>query len=79
MTRGSPGLSDSQVSEHVSYIADTLAREPTDEDVHRQLRSAIKARHENEVLRDHIENLKNSEKHNHKKPPQKKILKRLVL
>ena len=61
LTRGSPGLSDSQVSEHVSYIADTLAREPTDEDVHRQLRSAIKARHENEVLRDHIENLKNSE------------------
>lgn len=58
---GSTGLSDSLVSQHVTYIVDTLSREPTDEDVHRQLRSAIKARHENEVLRDHIENLKNAE------------------
>ena len=60
-TAVSPGLSDSLVSEHVSFIADTLAREPTDEDAHQQLRSAIKARHENEALRERLEHLKNSE------------------
>ena len=60
-TAGSPGLNDSLVSEHVSYIADTLAREPTDEDAHQQLRSAIQARHENEALRERLEHLKNSE------------------
>ena len=60
-TAGSPGLNDSLVAEHVSYIADTLAREPTDEDAHQQLRSAIKARHENEALRERLEHLKNSE------------------
>jgi hypothetical protein len=54
-------LNDSLVAEHVSYIADTLAREPTDEDAHQQLRSAIKARHENEALRERLEHLKNSE------------------
>ena len=60
-TAGSPGLNDSLVSEHVSYIADTLAREPTDEDAHQQLRTAIKAHHENEALRERLEHLKNSE------------------
>ena len=60
-TAVSPGLNDSLVSEHVSFIADTLAREPTDEDAHQQLRSAIKARHENEALRERLEHLKNSE------------------
>ena len=60
-TAVSPGLNDSLVSEHVSFITDTLAREPTDEDAHQQLRSAIKARHENEALRERLEHLKNSE------------------
>jgi len=61
LNTGSPSLNDSSVSEHVNYNAETLAREPTDEDVDRQLRSAIDSRHENQALREHIENLKNSE------------------
>ena len=58
---GTPGLSDSAVSEHADHLVEALMREPTDEDVRQELLSALKARRENEALRDHIEHLKNGE------------------
>ena len=58
---GTPGLSDSVVSEHANHLVEALMREPTDEDVRQELLSALKARRENEALRDHIEHLKNGE------------------
>lgn len=38
-----------------------LSKEPADEELREELRSALKARRENEALRDHIEHLKNGE------------------
>ena len=58
---GTPGLSDSVVSEHANHLVEALMREPTDEDVRQELLSALKARRENGALRDHIEHLKNGE------------------
>jgi hypothetical protein len=45
----------------LSAQVDKLSKEPADEDLRRELRSALKARQENEALRDHIEHLKNGE------------------
>ena len=57
----SPGLNDSTVDERANFIAEALAREPTDEDVRGELRRALEAKRENEALRDHIEHLKTGE------------------
>ena len=56
-----PGLSDSLVSEQANFLVDAIANEPADEEIIRELKSALKARQENEALRDHIEHLKNGE------------------
>ena len=53
-----PGLSDSLVSEQANFLVDAIANEPADEEIIRELKSALKARQENEALRDHIEHLK---------------------
>ena len=49
------------MDERANFIAEALAREPTDEDVRGELRRALEAKRENEALRDHIEHLKTGE------------------